>query len=127
LGAHGYIDYNTNWTNVIYSYGLLSYAAPNPQNGAQRKLRLYAVYSDTVTDLNGGSQVWFDFNYGNDIYFSLPLTWGVIGDNRDAYSDWFTPSNWPYNSSHGTIKIRTTQSGSTGRLYFLSIEHWDFF
>lgn len=126
-GAHGYVDYNTNWTNVIYLYHPFGYAAPNPQSGAIRKIRLYAVYSDTVTDTNGGSQVLVDGDWGTDVYFDLPFTWGVVGSNRDSYSNFYTVSSWPMDTGHGTIKIRTTQPGSIGRLYYMEIEHWDFF
>ena len=115
------LGYGTDWTQVRFCYGPFSYAVPSVQPGAVRKFRIYAIYSDNMRPPDE-NQVRFE---EQNITFTLPLTWGGVGDsNRDAYSEWYTgqPSG-----NHTNVKIRTTGSGTSGVLHYLVIQTWDFF
>ena len=120
------VNYNGTWTTVVYPlYGLFGYAMPQVQQGATRKYRLYAVYSDTMST-TGTNEVMFhctDYGPFSDIIISLPRTWGDTSGRRDAYSDWFT---FTETDGHAQASIHTT-TGDAGCLRYLELQAWDFF
>lgn len=76
------------------TYGPFRYGIPPPANGATRKFRLYAVYSDT-SQISPGPVFRIEFMSSSNwslvdtiIDFQFPNTWGATeGETRDAYSN----------------------------------------
>jgi len=96
-----------------------------PQVGSTRLYRLYAIYNDGMCGTTGKHQIRFEMDDGNAVLFTLDMTCGGYGANRDGYSDWQS-APWPTPIGiHGRIKIRT--SNSWGRLYYLELQTWDVF
>lgn len=104
-------------------YGPFSYGMPAVQAGATRRYRLYAVYSDNMTTA-GENIVRFTFDGGAAVEFSLFRTWGDPNIMRDGYSNWI---DGPVSTNHGSVWIRTTASGTTGRLWYLELQAFDNF
>lgn len=122
-----YIDFGQAWVQVGNThYGLLdAYAIPAVQSGATRKSRLYAVWSDNITDTTKSVVVWLDSNNGAgyDVSTNLGYTWGGLGDRRDGYSAFF---NSPSGGGHYIVKI-IINAGYSGRLYYLELQTFDVF
>lgn len=71
------------------TYGPLGYAVPAVQTGAERRFRLYAVYSDGSQN-NGSPRICMrpDGTSGaSDINFNFDSTWGDAVTPRDGYSN----------------------------------------
>jgi hypothetical protein len=103
-------------------YGPFSYGLPAVQTGATRRYRLYAIYSDNMTN-SGDNQVRITLDGGIAIDFILGRTWGDLNIQRDGYSDWY---EGPVNNHHGNVHIRTTVA-SAGKLYYMELLAYDFF
>jgi hypothetical protein len=130
------VNYDTNPTNVLLNdlaYGPFSYAALEsmvPPQNSKLLYRIYAIYSDTMT--SGKNEITFKFGWsGADGNFSvdLPLTWGAVGYQRDAYSQFFTADQIkaagvkdPH--EHAIVTANTTTPGTTGGLHKLYVETW---
>ena len=130
------VTYTTNPTNVLLNdlaYGPFSYAALEsmiPPPNSKLLYRIYAIYSDTMT--TGKNQITFKFGWsGADGNFTveLPLTWGAVGYQRDAYSQFFTADQIkaagvkdPH--EHAFVTANTTIAGTTGSLHKLYVETW---
>jgi hypothetical protein len=127
IGGDGYIDFGNSWVQVgNTNYGLLDgYGIPTLQSGASRKSRLYAVWSDGISDTSKNVVIWLDSNNGEsyDISANMGYTWGTITDRRDGYSSFFTP---PTGGGHYVVKI-IINADYSGRLYYLELQTFDVF
>lgn len=112
-------------------YGPFSYGStdsfPVPE-GTEVKYRLYAIYSDTMTT-SGNIEVTFKFGWSDDkgeFTVELPLTWGAIDAQRDAYSKFFTTEDIKNAggdpTQHANIYINTTAPNTYGALWKLYIQ-----
>ena len=125
-------------TNIIANdivYGPFSYAALesiNPMPGNSKMLyRIYGIYSDTMKT-EGVVQLSFNFGWsGNQGTYTVDLarTWGGIGNQRDAYSKFFTYDDMksagvqePHD--HAIVKANTTIAGTQAGFYKLYVETW---
>jgi hypothetical protein len=125
LAGHGPFAFDQHWRDIIHLYGPFGYGVPSVQSNAERKYRLYAIYTDNMTT-QGEIEVQFNLEnpalYPN---FKLGRTWGGnAGSSRDAFSDWKSASE--VNTSHGRAHIRATVP-SQGTLYYLELQTWDFY
>lgn len=61
---------------------------PPVANGATRKFRVYAVYTDNITVADKGPIIRFkNVNTRSFVDFKFPHTWGALDASRDSYSN----------------------------------------
>lgn len=122
-----YLDFGGTWVQVGNThYGLLDgYAIPTVQSGATRQFRLYAVWSDNITDTSKNVVIWLDSNNGEtyDSILFMGYTWGGVGDRRDGYSVF---QNSPSGGGHYIVRI-IINAAYSGRLYYLELQTFDVF
>ena len=120
----------------INAYGPFSYNVPPVQSGAERRFRLYAVYSDNstvdsilVSFKPFGDNTYYGYygsngpNYG--LYnFYLPLTWGDSLTYRDACSNEIVGN---LNGSHMTIGLGSYNGWNPIRILYLEMQTLDVF
>lgn len=137
---------NTGGYSTISLYGPFGYNVPPVQPGAERRFRLYAVYSDNINStsgqgnpslvsflLSGYSYTSFGF-YGwhswsiplGNYNFYLPLTWGDANTPRDALSNEIVG---PLSTAHATMYFGAfdDDSNRTVKIYYMEIQTLDVF
>ena len=130
--TRGYSVYYTS------AYGPFSYNVPSVQSGAERRFRLYAVYSDNDTSSSilvsftpFGDTTYYGY-YGpsgsGPVYgyynFFLPLTWGDALTYRDAYSNEIVGN---LDGRHMSISYGTYAGAKALRILYLEMQTLDVF
>lgn len=127
------ITYSTTEKVISMVYNPFGYAVPSKTKNTHRRYRLYAIYSDNMTNI-GNHQMKICFNnWGNcnkNVVFTLPRTWGTTSTrpndwNRDSFSNWINEEQI-VSPHHSHIRARTTINGRTGVLRKLVLQVWDF-
>lgn len=117
--------YRNDSTILATPYGPFSYGVPAVQAGAERRFRLYVVWSDGSQN-QGDVQLLFRPNDSatNQVVFTLGSTWGGAGtSNRDGYSNEIVGTPW---GDHGYI--RASGTGSTNyimRFHYIELQALD--
>lgn len=134
-------------TSTTSAYGPFAYNVPPVQAGAERRFRLYAVYSDNITDVLGqGKPTLVSFQMGNslsgtvpnavyygnsytpyaDYNFYLPYTSGDTYVTRDAFSNEIVGQ---LSGSHAIIRFGAYGDGSNRsvRILYMEIQTLDVF
>jgi cytoskeletal protein CcmA (bactofilin family) len=128
IGGQTYKNYTNQETLLVRVYGPFEYAVPQPQAGATRYFRLYAVYTDFLQTSGSFTAVTFKPWAGGSgkATFKLPLTWGNYDAYRDGFSNWLEGQPM---TGHAEISLKTVGAGSTakGQLAYLEMEAWDYF
>jgi hypothetical protein len=108
-------------------YGPFGYGVPSLQYGAQRRFRLYAVYSDGSQN-NGSPRICIrpDGTSGSqDVNFDFGSTWGDTTTPRDGYSNEIVgyPS---FGGAHcGLFATSTSGVNFTMKFYYLELQTLD--
>lgn len=127
------INFNHVGKEIKRAYNPFGYAVPKKAEGTVRKYRIYAVYSDNMT--NTGETV-ITFNIGSwgssskKVEFKLPRTWGTSSTNvtefdRDGYSNYIEESAVA-GGHHSRINGKTTVSGKSCTIKYMKLQSWDF-
>lgn len=129
--SNGY--YGGYWTGKsIYMFGPYGYGAPGVQAGAQRRTRIYAIWSDNIENQIGffEMRVTIILNGGGGTYaYSLGNTWGDTTTPRDGYSNELV--GLP-GGQHGTVyfHVEGYSEGyppSSGQFHYVELQHLDVF
>lgn len=125
--------YGGYWTGKsIFMYGPYGYGAPGVQAGAQRRTRIYAIWSDNIQNQIGffEMRVTIILNDGGGTYaYSLGNTWGDTTTPRDGYSNELV--GLP-GGQHGTVyfHVEGYSEGyppSSGQFHYVELQHLDVF
>lgn len=116
-----------------FMYGPYGYGAPGVQSGAERRTRIYAIWSDNITNQIGFFEVRVTIilSGGAGTYaYSLGSTWGDTTTTRDGYSNEIIglPSG-----AHGTVYFHVQgyadniNAPASGRFHYVELQHLDVF
>ncbi len=102
---------STTWETMVFAYGPFGYALPSVQTSANRYYRLYAIYSDDITNTDASATIAprVRVELASDtilVYeWKMPHTYGAVNDQRDAYSSYFQVSGLT-SGDHCNVKVR---------------------
>ena len=119
--------YRNDSTTLCTPYGPFAYACPGVQPGAERRFRIYAVYSDGSQN-QGEPQLFFRPNDSatNQVVFTLQSTWGGTGGaQRDWYSNEIIGTPW---GDHANVRASGTGSVNYAmRFHYIELQALDVF
>ena len=134
MGNQPPVSYDTDYALICSVYCPFGYGVPAKNPNTIRRYRLYAIYSDSMTD-SGEHTITFNVgNWGNSskqVSFTLARTWGTFSAgpkdyNRDAYSSWLSEEEVE-GAHHGKVYGKVKGTGTQkGILRYLTLQSWDF-
>jgi hypothetical protein len=127
IGGDAPFDYDESWKvfkKVLHPF----LEIPGPQDGATRKYRLHAIYSDTCKPPHSTEVSFQMYQFDDQLFYfkGIRHTHGdpLENDQQMDFSDFVTLTQ---KGGHAQMAIRLTKSGSRGRLFYLGLQFWDFF
>lgn len=114
-----------------FMYGPYGYGTPGIQTGAERRTRIYAIWSDNIQNQVGyfEMRITIILSGGGTYAYTLGSTWGDTTTPRDGYSNELVglpPGN------HGTIYFHVEGYSvgyppSSGQFHYVELQHLDVF
>lgn len=115
-----------------FMYGPYGYGTPGIQSGAERRTRIYAIWSDNIQNQIGYFEMRITIilsDGGGSYAYTLGSTWGDTTTPRDGYSNELVglpPGN------HGTVyfHVEGYSNGyppSSGQFHYVELQHLDVF
>jgi hypothetical protein len=125
--------YGGYWTGVSrFMYGPYGYGAPAVQAGAERRTRIYAIWSDNIQNQIGYFEIRITIilsNNAGSYAYTLGNTWGDLTTPRDGYSNELV--GLP-GGDHGTVYFHVEGYSvgyppSAGAFWYAELQHLDVF